>query len=72
VRCDSTGENKGLEFHCKLIGINASLKYSGPRTPERKGKVERNYQTLYGRIRAMLKEIRFVHLKLGVFQGNYQ
>ena len=54
VRCDDAGENIALEKHCKQIGMNVCFEYSGPRTPQRNGKVERKYQTLYGRIRAML------------------
>jgi hypothetical protein len=54
VRYDDAGENKALEDHCNHVGINVSFEYSGPRTPQGNGKVERKYQTLYGRIRAML------------------
>jgi transposase InsO family protein len=36
----------------KSFGIE--LEFSGPRTPQRNGKVERKFQTLYGRIREML------------------
>jgi hypothetical protein len=54
VRCDNAGENKALEDHCNHVSINVSFEYSGPRTPERNEKVERKYQTLYGRIRAIL------------------
>jgi hypothetical protein len=31
------------------------FKLSGPRIPQRNGKVERKFQTLYGRIQAMFK-----------------
>jgi hypothetical protein len=33
-----------------------SFEFLGPRTPQRNGKVERKFQTLYGRIREMLNE----------------
>jgi transposase InsO family protein len=36
----------------KSFGIK--FEFSGPRTPQRNGKVERKFQTLYGRIRPML------------------
>jgi hypothetical protein len=36
----------------KSFGIKFEI--SGPRTPQRNGKVDRKFQTLYGRIRAML------------------
>jgi hypothetical protein len=32
------------------------FEFSGPRTPQRNGKVERKFQTLYGRICAMLND----------------
>jgi hypothetical protein len=32
------------------------FKFSGPRTPQRNGKVEQKFQTLYGRIRAMFND----------------
>ena len=54
LRCDDAGENKALEDECKSKGLGITFEYSGPRTPQRNGKVERKFQTLYGRIRAML------------------
>jgi hypothetical protein len=54
VRCDNAGENKAPEDHCNYVSINVSFEYSGTRTPQRNGKIDRKYQTLYGRIRAML------------------
>ena len=54
VRYNKAGEIQALEDHCNHIGIHVSFEYSGPRTPQRNGKVERKYQILYGRIRAML------------------
>ena len=54
LRCDDAGENKALEDECKSKGLGIAFEYAGPRTPQRNGKVERKFQTLYGRIRAML------------------
>ena len=34
--------------------MGIQFKYSGPRTPQRNGRVERKLQTLFGRVRAML------------------
>jgi hypothetical protein len=34
--------------------FSIKVEYSGPQTPQRHGKVERKFQTLYGRIRACL------------------
>jgi hypothetical protein len=36
----------------KYFGVK--FEFSGPRTPQRNGKIERKFQTFYGRIRAML------------------
>jgi hypothetical protein len=36
------------------MGLNIKFEFSGPRTPQRNGKVERKFQTFYGRIRASL------------------
>ena len=36
----------------KSFGVK--FEFSGPRTPQRNGKVERKFQTFYGRIRSML------------------
>jgi hypothetical protein len=54
LRCDDARENKALEDECKGKGLGITFEYSGPRTPQRNWKVERKFQTLYGRIRAML------------------
>jgi hypothetical protein len=35
-------------------GYGVKFEFSGPRTPQRNGKVERKFQTFFGRIRAML------------------
>ena len=54
IRCDDSGENKALFEECRSKGIGITFEFSGPRTPQRNGKVERKFQTFYGRIRAML------------------
>jgi hypothetical protein len=54
IRCNNSGENKALHEECLSKGYGIKLEFSGPRTPQRNGKVERKFQTLFGRIRAML------------------
>jgi hypothetical protein len=54
VRFDDAGENKSLEKLCKQEGLGIQFEYSGPKTPQRNGRVEQKFQTLYGRVRAML------------------
>jgi len=54
LRLDDAGENFALEKFCKQQNLQVKFEFSGPRTPQRNGKVERKFQTLYGRIRAMM------------------
>jgi hypothetical protein len=56
IRCDDSGENKSFYNACRSNGYLIKFEFSGPRTPQRNGKVERKFQTLYGRIRAMLND----------------
>jgi hypothetical protein len=56
LRLDDSGENYALEKECKQQNLTVKFEYSGPRTPQRDGKVERLFQTLYGRIRAMMND----------------
>jgi transposase InsO family protein len=56
LRLDDAGENYALKKACKHEKLCIKLAYSGPRTPQRIGKVERKFQTLYGKIRAMLND----------------
>ena len=51
---DDAGENVALEKACKQQQLGVTFEFSGPRTPQRNGKVERKFQTLYGKIRAMV------------------
>ena len=53
LRLDDGGENVALEKACKQQQLDVTFEFSGPRTPQRNGKVERKFQTLYGKIQAM-------------------
>ena len=59
IRCDDSGENKAFYDACRTKGYNIKFEFSGPRTPQQNGKVERKFQTFYGRIRAMLNHAGF-------------
>ena len=59
IRCDDSGENKSLFQACNDKGYGINFEFSGPRTPQRNGKVERKFQTFFGRIRAMLNSAGF-------------
>ena len=68
IRCDDAGENKAFYEECRSKGMNIRFEFSGPRTPQRNGKVERKFQTFYGRIRAMLNCAGLKdHLRNGVW-----
>jgi hypothetical protein len=56
LRLDDAGENYALEKEYKQQNLAVKFEYSGPRTPQRNGKLERKFQTLYGRIRAMMND----------------
>jgi hypothetical protein len=47
-------ENYAFKMECKQQNLAVKFEYSEPCTPQRNGKVERKFQTLYGRIRAMM------------------
>jgi hypothetical protein len=53
IRCDDAGENRALEKACINAGLGIQFEYTAPGTPQRNGRVERKFATLYGRVRAM-------------------
>jgi hypothetical protein len=54
IRCDDAGENMTMKSDSEIKSFGIKFEFLGPRTPQRNGKVERKFQTLYGRIRAIL------------------
>jgi hypothetical protein len=54
IRCNVAGENIALKNELDIKTHGVKFEFSGPRTPQRNGKVERKFQTLYGRIRSLL------------------
>jgi Reverse transcriptase (RNA-dependent DNA polymerase)/gag-polypeptide of LTR copia-type/Zinc knuckle len=54
IRCDDAGENMSMKNDHDIKSFGVKFEFSGPRTPQRNGKVERKFQTFYGRIRSML------------------
>jgi hypothetical protein len=54
LRLDDARENYALEKECKQQNLAVKFEYSGPCTPQRNGKVERKFQTIYGRIRKIM------------------
>jgi hypothetical protein len=45
-----------IESTCKEKCLGIKFEFSGPRTPQRIWKVNRNFQALYGRVRSMLND----------------
>ena len=54
IRCDNAGENLAFETTSKREGMGLKFEYTAPGTPQQNGRAERKFQTLYGRVRAML------------------
>jgi hypothetical protein len=54
IRCDNAGENKAMKDDPEIKPFGIKFEFYGPRTHQRNGKVERKFQTFYGRIRSML------------------
>ena len=54
IRCDNAGENLAFEKASKREGMGLKFEYTAPGTPQQNGRAERKFQTLYGRVRAML------------------
>ncbi|MCP4746065.1 MAG: transposase family protein, partial [Desulfobacteraceae bacterium] len=54
IRLDNSGENNALEKLYKQEGLGIKFEYTVPGTPQQNGRVERKFQTLYGRLRSSL------------------
>ena len=54
IRCDDAGENTKLEEACLKEGLGIQFEYTAPGTPQRNGRVERKFTTLYGRVRTTM------------------
>ena len=54
IRCDNAGENIAFERAAEQEGLNLKFEYTAPDMPQQNGRVERKFQTLYGRVQAML------------------
>jgi hypothetical protein len=54
IRCDNASENITMKNDPEIKSFGIKFEFSGPRTTQRNGKVERKFQTLYERTLAML------------------
>jgi hypothetical protein len=50
IRCDNAGENMTMKNDPEVKSFGVKFEFSGHRTPQRNRKVERKFQTNYGRI----------------------
>jgi hypothetical protein len=50
IRCDGAGRNKAFQQECVSKGLNIKFEFSGPKTPQQNGKVERKFQSFMGGI----------------------
>jgi transposase InsO family protein len=57
IRCDNAGENMTMKNDPDIKSFGIKFEFLGPRTPQRNRKIERKFQTLYTRIRAMLNGV---------------
>jgi hypothetical protein len=53
-RCDDAGKNMTVKNDPEIKSFSVKFEFSDPWTPQRNRKVERKFQTRYGRIRSML------------------
>jgi hypothetical protein len=54
IRCDDAGEKMTMKNYPEIQSFGIKFELSGPRTPQRNGKLERMFQALYERIWAIL------------------
>jgi hypothetical protein len=54
IRCEDADKNMTNKNDPEIKSFGIKLEFLGPITPQRNGNVERKFQTLYGRIQAML------------------
>jgi transposase InsO family protein len=54
IECDNGGKNMTMKNDPEIKSFGIKLKFSGPRTSQRNGKVERMFQAFNGRIWAIL------------------
>jgi transposase InsO family protein len=50
IRCNGASENKTMKDDSEIKPSGIKFQLSRPRTPQRNGKVERKFQTFYGKI----------------------
>ncbi len=55
TRCDNAGENIALDKARNQEGLGITFEYTAQSTPQQNGRVEQNFVTLYGRMRAMMR-----------------
>jgi transposase InsO family protein len=54
IRCDNAGEHLTLQDRCNEEGLGITFEFTSRNTPQHNGRIERKFQTLYGRVKSML------------------
>ena len=54
IRCDNAGEHLSFQEACNRKGLGITFEFTSRATPQHNGRVERKFQTLYNKIKAML------------------
>jgi hypothetical protein len=68
IRCNDSGEYKALHEECQSKFYGIKFGFLGHRTHQHDGKVERKFQTFFGRIRVVLNDAGLKDdLRLGVW-----
>jgi hypothetical protein len=60
IRCDNSGENKDIQQEIIPIPkIKVKFEFTAPDLPQKNGKIERKFATLYGKVRATSNKAEF-------------
>jgi hypothetical protein len=54
IRWDNAGKNTSMKNDQDIKSFGVKFKFSGPRTPQRNGRVEMKFQNFYDRIQSIL------------------
>ena len=68
IRCDNADENISLEELCSTEGLGIDFEHTARNTPQHNGRIQRTFQTLFGRVKAMLNH---AGIPSGIRQGTW-
>ena len=68
IRCDNAGENFSLQKFCDRERFGVTFEFTGSGSPQYKGRVERKFANLYGKVRARLNDAKLTqHFRLSLW-----